>query len=147
MGYVDLARSHVKECLREGFELAQLIVDEDGDVPFTKGTAVYFVSVRSDGKKVKVWATAVSGVKPIAAVLREVNEINTGLQHSRAFVTKDRLVIEGVLPVDGLTPEDLRDLCVEVGNVADEVGQLISTVYGGEVMRPEGTGGCEHCGS
>lgn len=146
MGYVDLARSHVKECLREGFELPQLVVDEDGDVPFTRGTAVYYVTVRSDGKKVKVWSTAVCGVKPIAAVLREVNEVNMGLEHSRAFVVRNKLIVEGILPIDGLTPDSLRELCMEVGNVADEVGQMISAVHGGEVMRPEGDGGCEHCG-
>ena len=146
MGYVDLARSHVKECLREGFELPQLVVDEDGDLPFTCGTARYWVTVRSVGRKVKVWSTAVFGVKPVAAVLREVNEVNAGLQHSRAYVSQHRLVVEGVLPVDGLTPEDLRDLCVEVGGVADQVGQMISAVHGGEVAVPDDEDGCDHCG-
>jgi hypothetical protein len=147
MGYVDLARSHVKECLREAFELPQLVVDEDGDVPFTHGTAQYYVTVRQDGRKAKAWSTAVFGVKPVAAVLREINEVNAGLQHARVFVSRERLVVEGVLPIDGLTPDDLRELCLEVGTVADEVGQMISAVHGGVVAVPEGEGGCDHCGS
>lgn len=147
MAYVDLARSHVKECLREAFELPQLIVDEDGDVPFHQGTAVYFVSIRLDGKKVKVWSQAVVGIKPTAGVLREVNEVNAGMEHARAFITRQRLVIEGVLPTDGLTPEDLRDLCLEVGVAADEIGTMISAVHGGEVARPGSTSGCAHCDS
>jgi hypothetical protein len=62
-------------------------------------------------------------------------------------VAGERLVVEGVLPVDALTPSDLRDLCLEIGSVADEVGQLISAVHGGAVSRPEGDGSCDHCGS
>jgi hypothetical protein len=146
MTYVDMARSHVKECLREGFELSRLVVDEDGDVPFTAGTAVYYVTVRTDGKKVKVWSTVVVGVKATVALLREVNAVNMSLEGSRMFVAGNRIVLEGVLPVDGLTPETLRELCLEVGNTADEVGTMISAVHGGEVSRPEGSEGCSECG-
>jgi hypothetical protein len=35
------------------FGLTQLVVDEDGDVPFRHGTARYYVTVRLDGRKVK----------------------------------------------------------------------------------------------
>ncbi len=84
------------------------------------------------------------GVKPSAAVLREINEVNAGLQFSRAFIVQERLMIEGVLPIDGLTATDLRDLCVEIGSVADEVGQMISAVHGGVVAVPEGE---DRCGS
>lgn len=147
MSFVDLAKSHVRECLREGFELPSLMVDDDGDVPFSHGTARYYVTVRQDGLKVKAWATAVYGVKPSAAVLREINEVNAGLQFSRAFIVQERLMIEGVLPIDGLTATDLRDLCVEIGSVADEVGQMISAVHGGVVAVPEGEDRCDRCGS
>lgn len=145
MAYVDLAKSHVRECLREAFELPVLTVDCDGDVPFTHGTAVYYVTVRADGKRVKVWAHAVSGLKRTASLQREVNEVNIGLELARVYLVHDHLVVEGVLPVDGLVPADLRDLCLEVGTTADEVGQMVSTVYGGLVARPDDN--CDHCGS
>lgn len=145
MAYVDLARSHVKECLREAFELPTLSVDDDGDVPFAHGTAVYYVTVRSDGKRVKVWANAVVGVKRTAALQREINEVNAGLELARVYLVQDRLVIEGVLPVEPLLPADLRDLCLEVGITADEVGEMVSTVHGGVVARPDDS--CDHCGA
>ena len=145
MAYVDLARSHVKECLREAFALPQLVVDEDGDVPFTHGTAVYYVTVRGDGRRVKAWAHAVRGVKRSAALLRELNEVNRSRELARVHVVHDRVVVEGVLAVDGLSPEDLRELCLEVGTIADEVGTMISTVHGGVVASPDGS--CDHCGS
>ncbi len=145
MAYADLARSHVKECLREAFELPQLIVDDDGDVPFAHGTARYYATVRADGRKVKVWSHAVTGVKVSAAVLREVNAANAALETARVVAVGDRVIVEGVLPVDGLTPPDLRDLCVEVGVTADRVGQLIAAVHGGRVGLPAEEG-CEECG-
>ena len=146
MALADLARSHVKECLRESLELSTVFVDSDGDVPIAHGTAIYWVAVRSDGKYVKAWSRPVVGVKQTAALMREVNEVNMGLEHSRLFFAKGMLMLEGVLPVDGLTPEYLHDLCVEVGATADDVGQMISAVYGGEVARPDGDGSCEQCG-
>lgn len=145
MAYVDLARSHVKECLREAFELSNVNVDCDGDVPFVHGTAIYYVTVRTDGRRVKVWAHAVSGLKQTASLLREVNEVNMGLELSRAYLLRDLLVVEGVLPVEGLIPADLRDLCLEVGSTADDVGEMVSTVHGGIVARPDDS--CDHCGS
>lgn len=145
LSYVDLARSHVKECLREAFCLEELVVDDDGDVPFVWGTALYFVTVSTDGQMVKVWAHAVLGLKVTPAVLREVNEVNRGLLLTRAYTRRKRLVVEGVLPVDGLTVDGLLELCREVGTTADEVGQMVSAVHGGEVLRPDGGQGRGQC--
>lgn len=145
MAYVDMARSHVKECLREAFELPSLKVDDDGDVPFRHGTAIYYVTVRGDGKRVKVWAHAVRGVKRTAALLREVNEVNIGLELARVYLVHDRLAVEGVLPVAALEPGDLWSLCMEVGTTADEVGAMVSTVHGGVVAHPDDS--CDHCGA
>ena len=142
MGYADLACSHVKECLREGFGLSSLMVDEDGDVPFRHGSAKYWVTVRSDGQRVRVWAHAVRGVTIRAALLRELNEVNAGLELGRCYVSRDAVVIEGVLPVDGLTPVLMRELCLEVGSTSDTVGQLVAAVHGGQVTYP---GGCDVC--
>lgn len=145
MAYADLARSHVKECLREAFELETVHADDDGDFPFPFGTAVFFVSVRQDGQQVKVWSPAVTGLKPTAAVLREVNEVNTHLEQGRAYLKHGQLMIEGVLAVDSLTPDLIRELAVVIGSTADSVGQMVSAVHGGEVMLPEGEQDCDHC--
>lgn len=145
MAYADLARSHVKECLREAFELPRLVVDDDGDVPFRVGTAVYFVSVDPEGRRARVWSVAVRLVKITAAVLRELNEANGALELSRVYAVGDRLMVEGTITVDGLTAAELRALCQEVGDTADRLGQLIAAVHGGEVALPPDEI-CEECG-
>lgn len=146
MALIDLARSHVKECLREAFELSQVVVDHDGDLPFRAGTAAYFVSVRPDGQKVRAWSMVVRGIKVNAAVLREINEVNAGLETCRMFAVNDRVIVEGILPVDGLTPETLQELCLEVGVTADQVGQMMAAVHGGQLWFDDDDETCDHCG-
>ena len=147
MAYTDLARSHVRECLREAFELKELVTDPDGDVPFRHGTAAYYVTLRKDGKRVKAWSWAVRDVKATAPLLRELNEVNGELELARIFWRHKTVVVEGVLPVDDLTPERIRELCVEVGETADRVGQVLATVYGGEVaFSDEEDDTCPECG-
>ena len=147
MAYTDLARSHVRECVRDAFGLSELVEDADGDLPFRHGTAAYYVTLRKDGQRVKAWSWAVREVKATAPLLRELNEVNGELELARIFWRSRAVVVEGVLPVDDLTPERLRELCVEVGQTADRVGQVLAAVYGGEVAFADEEGdGCPECG-
>ncbi len=63
LSYEDMARSHVKELVREAFELEEVVVDADGDLPFSSGTAMYYASVALVGQVLRVWSLAVSGVQ------------------------------------------------------------------------------------
>jgi len=45
LSYEDMARSHVKELVREAFELDEVVVDSDGDLPFPCGTAMFYASL------------------------------------------------------------------------------------------------------
>jgi hypothetical protein len=146
MAYRDMARSHVVECTRKAFELSEVTVDGDGDLPMRYGTAMYFLSIRGDGRKVKAWSPVVGPVKGSAALLRELNEVNAGLLVSRVFWGDDQVVAEGMLPIEELTPELLRELCVEVGQTADSVGSMVSAVFGGSVSF-SGDEGCPECGA
>lgn len=92
-----------------------------------------------------MWSVAVRGVKVTAAVLRELNEANGALELSRVYAVFDRVVVEGTVAVDGLTAAELRALCLEVGDTADRLGQLVAAVHGGDVaLPPDET--CEECG-
>ena len=45
MSYLEMARWHAKELAREAFDLTEVVVDRDGDLPFPNGTAVLHMSV------------------------------------------------------------------------------------------------------
>lgn len=131
MAYVDMARSHVKELVREGMGVLEIAEDCDGDLPFRRGTALFFISTRADGMKVKVWSRILADVKPTVAVLREVNAANLGLEVARVLVRGRDVYAEGTLPVVSSTGDELAELCREVGGVADELGSMIAAVHGG----------------
>lgn len=137
MSYEDMARSHVKELTREAFGLDDVVVDEDGDLPFPCGTAMVYVSVVGDGRIMRVWSRAVSGIELTKPVLKEINEANANLLLSRVWGTGDEVWIEGCFPVEVLRPCDIGFLLAEISGTADRLGSLLAAVHGGYVARPE----------
>jgi hypothetical protein len=137
VSYEDMARSHVKELLRSAFGWEQVQVDDDGDVPLRCGTAVAYASVVAKGRLVRVWARAAAGVPATKAVLREVNDANVATVLARVYALHEAVWIDGHLPVETLRVEDLAQLCREVCELADHLGQLLAAVHGGVVSNPE----------
>ena len=137
MSYEDMARSHVKELLRTAFGFEQVVVDEDGDVPMPCGTAMVYASVVGKGRLVRVWARAAAGVRATKSVLREVNDANAHAGVARVYAQHEAVWVEGHFPVEGLRAKDLKQLCREVGDLADHLGQLLAAVHGGSVTFPE----------
>ncbi len=132
-----MARSHVKELLRTAFGWEQVLVDEDGDVPIACGTAMVYASVVGKGRLVRVWSRAVSGVRATKSVLREINDANVSAVVARVYAQHEAVWVEGHLPIEGLRLKDLKQLCREVGDLADHLGQLLAAVHGGTVTFPE----------
>jgi len=138
LSYEDMARSHVKELAREAFELEEVVVDADGDLPFPCGTAMVYVSVEHGGHAVRAWSAAVRGIEVRKAVLRELDEANACAVLARLYTRGSTVYVEGVLPVVTLRPQDLGRLVAEVGRTADRVGAMLAAVHGGSVVFPEG---------
>ncbi len=132
-----MARSHVKELLRTAFGWEQVLVDGDGDVPIVCGTAMVYASVVGKGRPVRVWSRAVSGVRATKSVLREINDANVSAVVARVYAQHEAVWVEGHLPIEGLRLKDLKQLCREVGDLADHLGQLLAAVHGGTVTFPE----------
>ena len=145
MSYEDMARSHVKELARAAFELDEVVVDADGDLPFPCGTAMFYMSLVRRGRLLRVWSRAVAGIRVNKPVLREINEINAGLTFSRAWATEDEVWVEGCLPVEPLRVSDVGVLCTEVGMTADRLGSMLAAVYGGRVAFPHGAEAGHEC--
>jgi hypothetical protein len=145
VSYADMARSHVQQLAREAFSLQDVVVDEDGDLPFPCGTAMLYVSVAREGRLVRVWSRAVHGLEVKKAVLREVNDTNAGLTLARVWASGTAVWVEGWLPVETLRPEDLGRLCWEVGSTADRLGSMLAAVHGGVVAFPDGCDAAHRC--
>lgn len=145
MSYEDMARSHVKELVREAFELENVVSDGDGDLPFPYGTAMVYVSVVAEGRLMRVWSRAVAGITVNKPVLREVNEVNAGLVISRVWASGAEVWIEACMPVEVLRPLDVGCLVSEVGRTADMLGSMLVAVHGGRLACPDAAeAGYEH---
>jgi hypothetical protein len=140
-----MARSHVKELVREAFELDEVVVDADGDLPFPCGTAMFYLSVVRCGRLLRVWSRAVSGIDVKKPVLREINEVNTGLTFARVWADGQEVWVEGCLPVETLRGKEIGALCMEVGHTADRLGSMLAAVYGGRVAFPEAAEADHEC--
>jgi hypothetical protein len=140
-----MARSHVKELVREAFELDEVVVDEDGDLPFPCGTAMFYLSLVREGRLLRVWSRAVAGLKINKPVLREINEVNRSLIFARVAAGSSEVWVEGFLPVESLHVYDVGFLCSEVGRTADRLGSMLAAVHGGMVAFPDAAeAGYEH---
>lgn len=145
MSYTDMARSHVKELVRQAFDLSEVVVDEDGDLPFPCGTAMFYASVVRRGQVLRVWARAVSGIAITKSVLSELDEVNAGAIYARAYTHGSSVMVEGCLPIEGLRVQDVGVLCTEVGKTADRLGSMLAAVHGGHVAFPDGCDAAHEC--
>ena len=128
--------AYVDRLLMEQFETTTLLKDDDGDVPFSKGTSACFVSVERRRLGVRVWGMAAMGIKPTAAALREVNELNQQATLAKVVLAGDRVWVEVRLPADQVSARSLRRACQQVCTIADDIGSLFAGVYGGSTPFP-----------
>src|SRR3954452_11057920 len=97
-------RSHVELLLQQEWDQCRVYTDRDGDWPYRRDTAACWVSVLdSDPIMVRVWGHAADGLKPTAAVLREVNELQCQALTVRIALVGDTVQVSQTISPIGLT--------------------------------------------
>ncbi|HET6625789.1 MAG TPA: YbjN domain-containing protein [Nocardioidaceae bacterium] len=124
-------RAHVEKCMRELWDDAPVHFDDDGDIPFRAGTAAVWVSVRSREPRLQVFAHAAHGVKPTALVLRELNEVCGRSLFAKVHLVAGVVMVEAVVPAEGVSARTLRMAIDAVASVANDLGVMVATVFGG----------------
>jgi hypothetical protein len=133
VGDVKVLRSHVERCLQDIWELCRVTTDSDGDYPFAHGTACCYVRVEDgDPQVVRVYAHAVIGVRRSAKLLTEINDLNGRCRTASVSWSSGVVIVEQALHAKAVRRSTLRQACQAVGYVADDIGTMIATVYGGE---------------
>lgn len=112
--------------------------DGDGDVPIHGETSRCWV--RADAREpwgVQIFAVAAHGVPIKAATLREINEMNgTSTAIKIAIHPGGSVMVDYRLMADAVNEDNLREAVSRVITVADEIGPMLSAVYGGETPIP-----------
>lgn len=134
----DWFRAFVERSMQEVLESPEVEPDEDGDYPFTDGSAMTYVSIDPEpGLGVCVWSYAAHQVKGSASVLREINELNLRSWLCKV-VWRDGLIrVEQRLPADMVSVESLRRACWHVDGTVSDIGAMFAVVHGGESVLAE----------
>ncbi len=107
--------------------------DSDGDFPVHGDTSRGWVRLQTDGQwGVRVFALAAHSVPTKLAVLKEINATNLAVRSARIVLSNDGcVVVEQLLHADAVNTDNLRAVIAEVLAIADDVGLMLATVYGG----------------
>lgn len=132
-----MLRSHVERALQEIWGSADLVTDCDHDYPFRSQTAMCWLSI-VDGASpgVRVFAHAVHGVPRSVKLLAELTELN--LRSRWASISWDHgiVVVDAALHWESVDRSSVERVLDAVTAVADEIGIMIATVYGGATPFP-----------
>lgn len=125
--------SHVERLLADEWDVCRVYPDDDGDFPWSHGTAVGWVTVVDAGDRfmVRVWSHAAYELKSSAKLLRELNDIQLRSLSTAISLSGHVAVVEQTISPVGLTQPVLAQALTAVRNVADDIGLLLAGMYGG----------------
>jgi hypothetical protein len=133
-----MLRSHVERCLQDIWDVPRPAVDGDGDYPFRHGTAMCWVTLMLDSPVagVRVLGHAATGLRSSAKLLGELNELNNRSRWARVALAGGVVEVRVELHWAAVGRHSLDQAIGSVGQVADDVGALLATVYGGRTPFP-----------
>lgn len=142
MAHVLMVEAYVRQLLAARFgERASVEFDGGRPVFCLPGPAEPFVrvvGVRGRGLRVEVTATAAVQVRPSAALLEHLNDVNASLPYARVFLDEDRVVVQDTLLGDGVDREALDNAVDVVVWVARVHGPELAEAGGGQATVPAG---------
>ncbi len=132
MAALDLARSHIERCLQDVWNVDRIVPDGDGDYCYRIGTAAcYFGLVGSEPVLVKAVGCAALEVKKSAKLLDEINAINSRCRLAHVYWNNGAVLVEQTLFAEVVDRASLSHAGQSVGHIANDIGQMIATVFGG----------------
>lgn len=130
-------RSHVERLLQDLWGVEHVCEDADGDYPFRHGSAACWVRIMPlEMPMVGVFAHAADGCKSSAKLLRELNEIQRRALSASLWLAGDLVVVSQTISAVGLTAPVLAQAIDAVGTVADDIGLLVASSFGGATPFP-----------
>lgn len=138
MRRVDIVQPYVEKILKEVFETDELIVDEGGEWPFRRGTAIYRVRLlEGDPPVLQVWSQLLTGAKKSAKLLETLSDMNAQIHFARVFLVDHMVVAATELVADTLDQQEVVNALSVVSGVADHYDNKLQAEFGGETAFAE----------
>lgn len=124
--------AHVDKILRAYLGTDDLVKDDGGDVPIRRGSALYYVRVgRREPYRVEVVSSVLTGVEESYELLRELNEINSGIYGIQAYYREGRVIFSTDMLAETLQAEELERACALISGCADKYDDELQARFGG----------------
>ncbi|GAA3980005.1 hypothetical protein GCM10023085_72850 [Actinomadura viridis] len=124
--------AYVEKILSSYLETDELVRDEEGDIPIRRGSALYYVRVgQREPYRVEVVSSVLSGVEESYELLRELNEINSGIYGIQAYHRKGRVIFSADMLAESLQAEELERACALISGCADKYDDELQAKFGG----------------
>jgi hypothetical protein len=131
----DEAEATLETALAEFIAGADLVADQDGDLPIRVGSALLFVRpLAGRPPLLQVFSPIVSGLDVTPALLEALNDVNRHILFGRVFWTEREVVVSMELTAVGITASQLAFACVQLGNLADHLDDVLRGRFGGRTM-------------
>ncbi len=121
----------LEEALRAFLGLADLIRDNDGDIPVRVGSALMYVrAVAGTPPLVQLFAPILDEVELTLPLLEALNEINRRILFGRVFWGHRGVIVAMELTGVGLASEQVAFACVQLGTLADHLDDELAVRFG-----------------
>ena len=144
---VKNARETVRSVIREATDNPDADYDEDGDMGIRFGSAIAYVRVVEEPLFVRIYSPVLVDVDGDEALLRRLNDINAKLSFARLMLTDNAVIAALDIFAIPLLAEHVAEACRVLGQIADQVDDLLQAEFGGRTafgeFRPRRNGsGC-----
>ncbi len=120
--------------------IADLEVDEDGDVPVCYGSIVTFTSLAADGLHARIRAPLAVDVTPSSEMLVRINEVNSSIRYLRVAYGGTAIIAVAEVPLVPFVQEHFAAVFEEVCRVGDALSDLLCAEFaGGAPLGPRTT--------
>ena len=131
----DEAEAALETALAEFIAGADLVADQDGDLPIRVGSALMFVRpLAGRPPLLQVFSPIVSGLDVTPALLDALNDVNRHILFGRVFWTEREVVVSMELTAVGITASQIAFACVQLGNLADHLDDVLRGRFGGRTV-------------
>jgi hypothetical protein len=83
---------------------------------------------------VRVFSVILRGVEASQPLLEALNEINGNLMFARVLWASGRVIVSAEIPASGINTEQIAFVCLQIGALADRLGDELGDRFGGRKM-------------
>lgn len=128
---VEQFRTGIEQMLARAFGPTATVRDGDGDYPLPLGQARAYLRLAAQPARVQVFAIVLDDIELGDALLREINELNSGVGFVTVFWVAGQVLVESEMVASTLDPEELMTACRAIERVASETAPMLSAMFGG----------------